>query len=75
VKLLDFGLAKPFEDARDGSGPEAATQVHVTQPGMVVGTPAYMSPEQVRGERVDARSDLFAFGVVFYEMLSGRGAL
>jgi TolB-like protein len=74
VKLLDFGLAKPLEDARDGSGPEAATQVHVTQPGMVVGTPAYMSPEQVRGERVDARSDLFAFGVVFYEMLSGRGA-
>ena len=74
VKLLDFGLAKPLEDAPGDTGPEAVTLAHVTLPGMMVGTPACMSPEQVRGEPADARSDLFAFGVVLYEMLSGRCA-
>ena len=74
MKLLNFGLAKPIEDAPDDTGPEAATLAHASQPGMVVGTPVYMSPEQARGERANARSDLFAFGVVLHEMLSGRGA-
>jgi serine/threonine protein kinase len=72
VKLLDFGIAGSIEP--DDTGPEAVTLAHATQPGTVLGTPAYMSPEQVRGERADARSDLFAFGVVLYEMLSGHRA-
>jgi serine/threonine protein kinase/Tol biopolymer transport system component len=63
VKILDFGLAKLLgEQARDGH----------TQSGAVMGTPGYMSPEQVRGEPVDARSDLFSVGVVLYELLSGQ---
>jgi len=72
VKLLDFGIAGSIEP--DDTGPEAVTLAHATQPGTVPGTPAYMLPEQVRGERADARSDLFAFGVVLYEMLSGHRA-
>jgi eukaryotic-like serine/threonine-protein kinase len=63
VKVLDFGLAK----WRDDASPEAT----VTHEGRVLGTPAYMSPEQAKGKPVDARTDVFAFGVVFYEMLSG----
>jgi len=74
VKILDFGLAKvaPAESIHDGatSGPSAA----VTTPGMVLGTVGYMSPEQVRGQAADARSDIFALGAVLYEMLSGRRA-
>ncbi len=68
VKLLDFGLAK-LESP--GAGDETATQ---TQAGTVVGTAPYMSPEQASGKPVDARSDIFAFGAVLYEMLSGRRA-
>ena len=67
VKILDFGLAKPSAD----SPPEAA-DTSLTGKGSVLGTTAYMSPEQARGERVDGRSDLFAVGVILYEMLSGR---
>ncbi|MCA1629555.1 MAG: protein kinase, partial [Acidobacteria bacterium] len=75
VKILDFGIAKLVEP-RDGS--EARTDLPTrklnTEPGVVVGTVGYMSPEQVRGQRVDHRSDIFSLGVVLYEMLSGRRA-
>jgi len=69
LKVLDFGLARLLAGAEDESGDEGATAV--TQEGMVVGTPAYMSPEQAAGMKVDARTDIFAAGCVIYEMLSG----
>jgi serine/threonine-protein kinase len=69
VKVLDFGLARPTE--RHDVGTEAATLVN-TEIGMIVGTASYMSPEQARGQRVDARSDIFSLGMVIYEMLAGR---
>jgi len=73
VKVLDFGLAK----AIDGDGSPAASQsptvtVDRTQLGLIAGTPAYMSPEQARGQAVDKRADIWAFGCVLYEMLTGR---
>jgi hypothetical protein len=61
VKLLDFGLARPVRDERQ-----------LTQPGMTIGTPAYMSPEQARGEKLGPRTDLFSLGCVLYELLAGR---
>jgi len=69
VKILDFGLARM---ARRG-GPDSAdaTLTHATEPGMVMGTVGYMAPEQVRGETVDHRADIFAFGAILYEILSG----
>jgi serine/threonine-protein kinase len=71
VKLLDFGLAKPSH----GSLTEDETQtMGVTQVGTIMGTPAYMSPEQAEGKPADARSDIFSFGAVLYEMLAGRRA-
>ncbi len=71
AKLADFGLAKLFEAL--GGAATAPTMAAVrTQPGMIVGTIAYMSPEQAAGKPADARSDIFAFGVVLYEMLAGR---
>jgi eukaryotic-like serine/threonine-protein kinase len=79
VKLLDFGIAKLAEAAGDGS-PHGLMDVTVTptggatRTGSVLGTPGYMSPEQVRGEPVDARTDIFSLGSVLYEMLSGRRA-
>ncbi|HKQ80027.1 MAG TPA: protein kinase [Blastocatellia bacterium] len=65
AKVLDFGLAKPLHEDK-GKGSE------LSHSGLVMGTPAYMSPEQARGERVDRRSDIFSFGVVIYEMATGR---
>lgn len=70
AKILDFGLAKlAVSTAADGNSPTRALDTH---PGLVMGTAGYMSPEQVRGDRADHRSDIFAFGAVLYEMLSGR---
>ncbi len=72
AKLLDFGLAKPPRDAAAGSaGP---TEARLTDSGAVLGTLAYMSPEQVRGEELDSRTDLFSLGAVLYEMSTGRQA-
>ena len=68
VKVLDFGLARPELDGAMSRDSE------VTRAGMLVGTPRYMAPEMIRGEPVDARSDLFAAGAILFEMLSGRPA-
>lgn len=73
VKLLDFGIAKLTEKNREPIDEEAATAISAgTSPGMIVGTAAYMSPEQARGKQIDARTDIFSFGVVLYEMLTLR---
>ena len=74
VKILDFGLAKLAETNEGGSGSNLLTAARGTEPGVVLGTMGYMSPEQVRGKPADARSDLFAFGAVLYEMLAGKKA-
>jgi eukaryotic-like serine/threonine-protein kinase len=75
AKLLDFGLAKPARAAVSEMTLTAATQAApVTQEGIVVGTFQYMSPEQVEGKEVDTRSDIFSFGAVLYEMLTGKRA-
>jgi serine/threonine-protein kinase len=66
VKVLDFGLAKAV------GGEAADQQSTVTEPGRIIGTPAYMSPEQARGKPTDKRSDIWSFGCVLYEMLTGR---
>jgi serine/threonine-protein kinase len=71
VKILDFGLAKLHETHTPSVLAEARTEQQITEEGRVLGTPAYMSPEQARGETVDARSDVFSFGVMLYEMLAG----
>ena len=73
AKLLDFGLAKFVAERHQPDTDEArSTEVLSTKTGMVVGTIAYMSPEQARGEELDARTDLFSFGLVLYEMATGR---
>jgi serine/threonine protein kinase len=75
VKVLDFGLAKLTEAEEAGGGGEATTldaEGRLSRPGAVAGTPAYMSPEQASGGAVDARSDIFSFGTLLYEMVTGR---
>ena len=74
VKILDFGLAKLREPKVDGLGSEDATRKAITNPGVVMGTVGYMSPEQVRGQPTDYRSDIFSFGAILHEMISGRRA-
>jgi len=77
IKILDFGLAKLTDSAFGSDEDGEALTRHVdplTNPGTIMGTAGYMSPEQVRGERVDHRSDIFSFGTILYEMLSGKRA-
>ncbi len=75
VKILDFGLAKLTQSESEGSAQtNLPTASAGTEPGVVLGTLGYMSPEQVRGKPADARSDIFSFGAVLYEMLSGKRA-
>lgn len=70
VKVLDFGLAKLLEN--DASAKSANPSLNSTIPGLIMGTPNYMSPEQARGTDIDFRTDIFSFGVVLYEMLAGK---
>ena len=75
VKVLDFGLAKPMRATPDSNLTNSPTlSMMATEVGMILGTAAYMSPEQAKGLPADSRSDVFSFGAVFYEMLTGRQA-
>lgn len=74
VKILDFGLAKPMAGRAVSEGQSAIPTVAPTVPGVILGTVGYMSPEQVRGEEVDHRSDIFSFGAILYELLTGQRA-
>ena len=73
VKILDFGLAK-LTQTESGGHSSLPTMTHATEIGTVLGTAGYMSPEQVRGVALDARSDIFSFGAILYEMISGKRA-
>ena len=75
VKVLDFGLAKALDTTPEGDPSQSPTlTAAATQMGVIMGTAAYMSPEQARGKTVDKRADILAFGAVFYEMLTGTSA-
>jgi len=74
VKILDFGLAKLLQPEGDSLDTDLPTRKLRTDPGTVIGTVSYMSPEQVRARPLDHRTDIFSFGVIFYEMLTGRRA-
>ena len=76
--MLDYGLAKALEGEAAGGDAELSQSPTLTrqgtQVGMILGTAAYMSPEQAKGKQVDKRTDIFAFGALFYEMLTGKRA-
>jgi eukaryotic-like serine/threonine-protein kinase len=76
VKILDFGLAKAFYEQGAPVDPSRSPTIteQMTAPGVILGTAAYMSPEQVRGKPVDKRADIWAFGCVLYECLTGKRA-
>ena len=76
IKILDFGLARGEERRQSGTGSsnEGSMTASISQAGIVLGTPGYMSPEQVRGQAADARSDIFALGCILYEMIAGEQA-
>ena len=71
VKVLDFGLAKIDQKRRTAAAEAATVVTFVTRPGMLLGTLAYMPPEQMRGETLDGRSDLYPLGVILYELCTG----
>src|SRR6202008_2740542 len=72
VKVLDFGLAKLTKDGKVGTSTDTGLDESLTQVGVIPGTAVYMSPEQARSEDLDVRSDIFSFGVVLYEMATGK---
>ena len=72
VKMIDFGLAKLLEPETDAAAADAATRLQVTVQGQILGTPAYMSPEQIEGRNVDQRTDIFSLGVLLCEMATGQ---
>ena len=74
VKILDFGIARVLQAGEEEGSTAAPTFTGATAPGVILGTIGYMSPEQVRGQAVDHRTDIFAFGAILYEMLTGRRA-
>src|SRR5262249_45543401 len=74
VKVLDFGVAKIMESSAAETAAPTRTQPAHTQHGVVLGTAAYMSPEQAEGRPIDSRTDVFSFGAVVYEMLTGHRA-
>ncbi|HTC89025.1 MAG TPA: protein kinase [Bryobacteraceae bacterium] len=75
IKVLDFGLAKWVDSGMSGqTGEQSTMETALTREGSIIGTVSYMSPEQAEGKRVDARSDIFSFGSVLYEMLTGKRA-
>jgi eukaryotic-like serine/threonine-protein kinase len=74
IKILDFGLAKLTQPGKTASGADTPTVALQTEPGLVLGTVGYMSPEQVRGKAADPRSDIFSLGAILYEMVSGKRA-
>ena len=74
MKILDFGLAKLTQLDGNQVQTDIPTRRVNTDPGVVMGTVGYMSPEQLKGRSVDHRSDIFSFGAILYEMLSGRRA-
>src|SRR5262249_25943550 len=72
VKVLDFGLAKALQDQQTTTLSDSPTLMSASVPGVILGTAAYMSPEQAKGKSTDRTSDVWAFGCVFYEMLAGE---